>query len=280
MGYRLVEMVLESSVSDPTETAVLIALASHADKYFSCYPSIARICKLSRYKERAVQGAIKRLSARGVITVKTGGGRGGASFYVINPSTLNPAADATFKQEKPRSRNTVSDDKTPHLIPETPHLTTENPAADADEPVREPVKKRSNGAREEFSAFDLVADLTHALGFDHHGTVPKYWITPDAPMIVGRWVIDLGLTPEEIIFVAKQNARAHGDPAKGPKTLNKAMQDYAGAKDAPRLEPTKGTRYDPQSARTDHRAAARSDATAREIAFAARAIRTPSSDCF
>ena len=28
---------------------------------------------------------------------------------------------------------------------------------------------------------------------------------------------------------------AHGDPAKGPKTLNKAMQDYAGAKDAPEL---------------------------------------------
>lgn len=104
MGYKHVDSVLASAITDPTEIAVLIALASHADKQWSCYPSIARICRLSRYKERAVQSAIKRLKARGVLVVRTGGGRGGASHYTIIPSTLYPAANAPFQEEKPRSR--------------------------------------------------------------------------------------------------------------------------------------------------------------------------------
>lgn len=138
MSYRHVEMVLNSSVSDPTEAAVLVALASHADQYFSCYPSIARLCQLSRYKERAVQNAIRRLQERGVLLVKTGGGRGGASFYTIVPSSLNPAADAPITGQKPRIKNPVSGAETPHLIQETPHLMRENPAADAPEPIQEP----------------------------------------------------------------------------------------------------------------------------------------------
>lgn len=268
MSYRLVDMVLNSPLTDATEVAVLIALASHADKYCSCYPSIERICNLSRRKERAVQGAIKSLAERGVISVKTGGGRGGASFYTIHPSALKPADDAGIKPEKPRRKCGVRKTETPQQMPKTPHLLRENPAADAPEPISEPVKNRSIGAREDFSVFELVGQLTHALGFDHHATIPKYWITPDAPMIVGRWLIDLGLTPDEIIFVATQNARAHGEPAKGPKTLNKPMQDYAGAKNAPRLEPTKGTEHDRPFAR-DRQSAAATDALHRRIMAAA-----------
>lgn len=138
MSYRHVEMVLNSSIADPTEAAVMIALAHHADQYFSCYPSIARICQLARYKERAVQNAIRRLQDRGALLVKTGGGRGGASVYTIVPSALNPAADAPISVDKPRTKNTVSGAETPHLIPETPHLIPLNPAADAPEPIQEP----------------------------------------------------------------------------------------------------------------------------------------------
>ncbi|MTH65059.1 helix-turn-helix domain-containing protein [Paracoccus shanxieyensis] len=151
MSYRLVEMVLQSSIADPTEVAVMIALAHHADKFCSCYPSIQRICQLSRYKERAVQGAIKRLSDRGVIAVKTGGGRGGASFYTIFPSALNPAANAPIKDDKPRSKCAVSDEETPQQMRETPHLTTGNPAANAPEPVKEPVKNQAKPCEREAS---------------------------------------------------------------------------------------------------------------------------------
>ncbi|TJZ85815.1 helix-turn-helix domain-containing protein [Paracoccus hibiscisoli] len=290
MSYRLVDMVLESSLTDATETAVMIALASHADKYCSCYPSIARLAKLSRYKDRAVQSALKRLSARGVISVKVGGGRGGASFYTINPAALKPAADAPFQPEnpaadapflgkKPRSRNTVSDDKTPHLKPETPHLTTENPAADAPEPVIEPIKKKQPPPESpaQLVDFQLVPKLTQALGFDLHGVIPKYWITPDAALIAARWQTDLGLTAEEVIHVAVQSMKVHGTPAEGPKALVRAMQDYAAAKNAPPLEPTQGGHHAQgrQPARPDRGAAAADDALRDRIEGAVR-NRSPS----
>lgn len=171
MGYRLVEMVLNSGVTDPTEAAVLIALAHHADKFCSCFPSIARICQLSRYKERAVQQAIKRLSARGVISVKTGGGRGGASFYTIHPAALNPAADAPFSSDKPRAKCGDTDPKTPQQMRETPHLMRENPAADAPEPVIEPVKNQLGCARGHQAAISdravaMRAVIVDALGID------------------------------------------------------------------------------------------------------------------
>lgn len=90
----------------------------------------------------------------------------------------------------------------------------------------------------------LIAKLTHALGFDLHGRLPKYWMASDAPLIVTRWQTDLGLTPEEILLVATGNMRAHGSPANGPKTLTRHMQDFAAAKNAPPLEPSKGPTHD------------------------------------
>jgi hypothetical protein len=77
---------------------------------------------------------------------------------------------------------------------------------------------------------DLLGRLTHALGFDTRGVVPKYWIASDAPVIVSKWQIDLGLTPDEIVEVAKGNMRAHGSPANGPRILTRHMQDFAAAK--------------------------------------------------
>lgn len=79
-------------------------------------------------------------------------------------------------------------------------------------------------------ASDMVQRLTHALGFDVAGIVPRYWATPDAIVIVGKWQTDLGLTPDEILEVAVGNMRAHGSPANGPKVLTRHMQDFAAAK--------------------------------------------------
>ena len=255
MSYRLVEMVLESSLTDPIETAVMIALASHADKYCSCYPSVARIAKLSRYKERSIQKALRSLTERGFITVKVGGGRGGASFYTIHPAALKPAPDAPapseipaqhapFREAKPRTTCTVSKSETPHHMRHPPAPHAPPPAPHAPEPVIEQVKKKEaeeEGARGKVADLTLIPRLTHALGFDLHGIVPKYWVNPDAALIVARWQTDLGLTPDEILQVAVGNMRAHGAAAQGPKTLTRHMQDYAAAKNAPPLEPSKGS---------------------------------------
>lgn len=84
----------------------------------------------------------------------------------------------------------------------------------------------------------IVAKLHHALGFDRGRTVPKYWIAPDTALIVARWKTDLGLTEDEILHVAQANTVQHGAPANGPKTLNRAMADYAAAKAASPMTPT------------------------------------------
>ncbi|WP_170162070.1 YdaU family protein [Paracoccus siganidrum] len=141
------------------------------------------------------------------------------------------------------------------------------------------VKEEAEDARANEAAASLISRLTHALGFDHHGTIPKYWISPDAPLIVTRWLTDLNLTPEEVLQVAVQNMRAHKSPANGPKTLTRHMQDFAAAKQAPRLEPTKGRAHDQPRQSPDRRAIAADDAFARRIHAAARA-RSPSDGDF
>lgn len=85
---------------------------------------------------------------------------------------------------------------------------------------------------------DLIAAVLHALGFDRCAAIPKYWIAPDAHLIVSRWRSDLGLTDGEIIHVAAANHAQHGSPANGPMILNKPMRDFAAAKIAPPLQPT------------------------------------------
>lgn len=240
MSFRLVEMVLESSIEDATEVAVMIALASHADKFFSCYPSITRLCKLSRYKERAVQGAIKRLAERGVITVKTGGGRGGASFYTINPASLKPAVDAPFSGDKPRSKCAVSKAETPQQMRETPHLTTENPAADADEPVIEPVKNhaaRGEEGQHDDRILNLRAGIIQAMGLtgselNTSGTFVVRSMSPaDLQLSLEVWSKD-GLTDQQIIAAvnAKMQAERERDRAFLPKSVrffDGAISDHA-----------------------------------------------------
>ena len=101
-----------------------------------------------------------------------------------------------------------------------------------------PQAEDENPKSETAPADDLIWRILHALGFDRGQTLPKWWISPDAQMIVARWQTDLGLTPDEICQVAAANHRQHGEPARGPITLNRPMEDYAGAKRAPPLHPS------------------------------------------
>lgn len=84
--------------------------------------------------------------------------------------------------------------------------------------------------------------IIHALGFDRGQVIPKFWMSPDAPLIIGRWQTDLGLSDAEIVDVARQNSIQHGEPARGPKILVPAMQAYAAAKNAPPLQPSEPRR--------------------------------------
>lgn len=269
MSIRIMSAIFESTDLAPTERLIMLALADHADDNGRCYPSISRLCQRTGLKDRAIQSNIKKLAAQGYLTLFPGGGRGNANLFIVHP---NPAPNAGYQDDKPRTTNTVSDDKTPHLTTETPHLTTLNPAADAPEPSR--TVKEGGGEereREKIASPSLVAKLADALGFnDPSGTGwPTYWADATASLIVNRWSTDLGLTDAEAIHVAVSNMRAHGSPANGPKTLTRHMQAYAAAKSAPPLQPIEGTRHDPATAR-DRREAAASDRLRSRLYAAAR----------
>lgn len=100
-------------------------------------------------------------------------------------------------------------------------------------------KEAAAAARDADGGQSLIEKITEALGFDHCGIWPKYWVAPDALLIVNQWTNELGLTDEEIVNVALSGMQYHGTPANGPKVLTKAMQDFAAAKAAPRLTPSK-----------------------------------------
>ncbi|MBU6189481.1 MAG: helix-turn-helix domain-containing protein [Betaproteobacteria bacterium] len=86
----------------PTAKLVLVALADHADETGLCWPAVASLVNKTGLSERAVRSALRSLEAAAVITLGRGDGRGHTSRYVlcINGSSLKPAPDAPFTDEK------------------------------------------------------------------------------------------------------------------------------------------------------------------------------------
>jgi hypothetical protein len=133
VSIRVMAVVWENADLDPYERLVMLCLADHADDNGQCYPSIQRICDRTGMGERGVQNVIRRLSSNGRLSVENGGGRHVRNGYTI---TLNPAHNAAYHDEKPRTENPVSGAETPHPITETPHPITINPAPGAPETPR------------------------------------------------------------------------------------------------------------------------------------------------
>ncbi|MDK3016531.1 helix-turn-helix domain-containing protein [Pseudodonghicola flavimaris] len=237
--------IFESQTLGPTERLIMLALADHADDEGRCYPSIARLRQRTGLSERAVQTNLRKLVEQGYVRIVPGGGKGNSNLYFVS---ANPAVGAPFDGGNPAA-NAPRRKCTPAAgAPQTPQEMRANPAADAPEPsgtikgtvteAADACARGRSGSRTGPSdgpvsvqpAPDMVQRLTHALGFDVAGIVPRYWATPDAIVIVGKWQTDLGLTPEEIIEVAVGNMRAHGAAANGPKVLTRHMQGFAAAK--------------------------------------------------
>lgn len=238
MSYSLVDLVLKSSVTDPTEAAVLVALASFADKYCSCYPSVQSLCDRSRYKERAVQGAVKRLEARGILSVKVARGRGGANFYTIHPATLKPAPDAPIKDDKTRTRCANNGAENPHLTTLKPASDDKKPAADAPESVNEPIKepKSCAGAREagleEGRVLKMRSALIEAMGLtgselNTSGTFIVQKMAPaDLELSLDVWTKE-GLTDDQIIAAVR--AKVQGEKSKDPSFIPRSARFFDGS---------------------------------------------------
>lgn len=139
MSYNLVRAVWERKDLDASERLVLLSLADHADEDGFCYPSVKRLCERTSLAERTVQGTIKKLVGRGLVSVRYGQGRNGTNAFVVNatpaedapPQDLHPAANAPRKicarppqmlrhppaADAPKPSLNQHEDKEPPLIP-------------------------------------------------------------------------------------------------------------------------------------------------------------------
>ena len=130
MSIKLMSQVWEREDLDPHECLVMLSLADHADAEGSCYPSVQRICRRTGMKERGVQSVVKRLIARGFLSIRMNAGKRGTNLYTLH---LTPAPDAPPQQMRG--------------APDAPPPRTEcgsTPAPDAPEPsgtVNEPSVK-------------------------------------------------------------------------------------------------------------------------------------------
>lgn len=259
MSNKVHALVQSRTVGSAAQKAVLLNMADRAsDAGRDVFASKGTIAAETELSLATIKREVKALLDRGLI-LEAGTrpcANGKTIVYDLDLEAIATLPEwkdgrrigAGVGQEHAATRPTMNPAHPEPGSPRTPTRFTVNPHPVQGEPQtilepslnQQPPPERA-GASATVADLSIVGRLTHALGFDHQGITPRYWITPDAALIVARWQTDLGLTPDEILTVAVGNARAHGSPAQGPKTLTRAMQDYAAAKNAPALEPTKGS---------------------------------------
>lgn len=69
MSFKLVENAFDAPVADPQAKLVLLAIARHADKRGSCYPSAARLMVVTGLSKASVYRKISYLEKHGFIRV-------------------------------------------------------------------------------------------------------------------------------------------------------------------------------------------------------------------
>lgn len=93
MSYGAMDWAFEQPIKDAGEKFVLIALAKHADDNMQCYPSVARLVKLTGFSASTVNLKIKALEQNGYIRVqrrsKNGKKTSNLYFLVARESVIN-----------------------------------------------------------------------------------------------------------------------------------------------------------------------------------------------
>lgn len=85
MSYEAMDWAFEQPIKDAGEKFVLIALAKHADDNMQCYPSIARLAKLTGFSASTVNLKLKALEKNGYLRVqrRTKNGKKTSNLYFL-----------------------------------------------------------------------------------------------------------------------------------------------------------------------------------------------------
>src|SRR5207253_1757362 len=84
MSINLIGEILSESIAEGSMRLVLLTLAYYAsDSGTSCYPSIERLARETKFRERYVYKVLKKLAVDGHIAIHSGGGRHRPNHYTI-----------------------------------------------------------------------------------------------------------------------------------------------------------------------------------------------------
>ena len=86
MSYKAMDWVCEQPIADPTAKFVLLMIAKHADEQWQCYPSAARLAKLTGLDSRTVRRKVAALKKQGYLFIsrRNNGGRQTSNLYTIH----------------------------------------------------------------------------------------------------------------------------------------------------------------------------------------------------
>lgn len=86
MSYKAMDWVCEQPIADPTAKFVLLMIAKHADEQWQCYPSAARLAKLTGLDSRTVRRKVAVLKKQGYLFIsrRNNGGRQTSNLYTIH----------------------------------------------------------------------------------------------------------------------------------------------------------------------------------------------------
>lgn len=120
MSVSAMARVWELGGLTATEKIVLLSLADHAGEDCTCYPSVRRLIERTGLAERAIQGAVKRLKAVGLVSVEAQGGKGGANLFRLHLMGEDDVA--------PRTKCTPARNAPPHVVRQTPAPNAPKPS--------------------------------------------------------------------------------------------------------------------------------------------------------
>ena len=99
MSIRAMQLVWDHVDCSGGDLLALLCLADHvgSDREMVAWPSIGLIARRCRMTERGAQKAIRRLEAKGLLTIEEGGGRGGTNRYRLH---INPEPRFTVSEHE------------------------------------------------------------------------------------------------------------------------------------------------------------------------------------
>jgi hypothetical protein len=114
------------AITEPSELAVMLALASHANPRLQCFPSVRRLAQLARLSERGARAILRRLEDKHLITSDISPGRR-SNTYTLTLDKSAPPAPQPNTESKPPKPKPVPAPPTPAPTP-PPNVEPSKPA--------------------------------------------------------------------------------------------------------------------------------------------------------